>query len=97
MILAQETVIAIADAIGLILEVYTWLIIARAFISWVDPNPYNPIVGFLYSVTEPVLERARRIIPPVWGIDLSPIVVFFLIRILRQIVVGTLYGMAQGL
>ncbi len=94
---AQNTVLAVADVISLVLEVYTWLIVARALISWVDPNPYNPIVNFLYTVTEPVLERARRIIPLIGGIDFSPIAVLLLIIALRRIVVGALYGIAQGL
>ena len=94
---AQNTVIAVADVIDLILTVYSWLIVARAVISWVDPNPYNPIVGFLYSVTEPVLERARRVIPFIGGMDFSPIAVLILLFFIRRVVVETLYGIAQGL
>ncbi|WP_462137572.1 YggT family protein [Candidatus Mycalebacterium sp.] len=95
--LAQSTVIAIAEVVNLILTVYTWLIVARAVISWVDPNPYNPIVGFLYSATEPVLERVRRVIPFIGGMDFSPIAVLLLLIFLRRIIVGTLSGFAQGL
>ncbi|MGI9558927.1 MAG: YggT family protein [Thermodesulfobacteriota bacterium] len=94
---AQNIVLAVADVTGLILTVYTWLIVARAVVSWVDPSPYNPIVNFLYSATEPVLERARRVIPSLGGIDLSPLAVLFLLIALRRIVVATLYGIAQGL
>ncbi len=95
--LAQNTVIAIAEVVSLILTVYTWLIVARAVISWVDPNPYNPIVGFLYSVTEPVLERVRRVIPFIGGMDFSPIIVLLLLFFLRRVIAQTLYGIAQGL
>ncbi|QMU55902.1 MAG: YggT family protein [Candidatus Mycalebacterium zealandia] len=97
MMLAQNTVIAIAEVVSLILTVYTWLIVARAVISWVDPNPYNPIVGFLYSVTEPVLERVRRVIPFIGGMDFSPIIVLLLLFFLRRVIAQTLYGIAQGL
>ena len=95
--MAQGTIVALAQAVGLVLEIYSWLIIGRAIISWVDPNPYNPIVGFLYSVTEPVLERARRIIPLIGGIDLSPIAVLILIMFLKNLIVQNLYGIAGRL
>lgn len=95
--LAQNTVIAVAEVVSLILTIYTWLIVARAVISWVDPNPYNPIVGFLYSATEPVLAQARRVVPFIGGIDLSPIAVLLLLFFVRRVIVDTLYGIAQGL
>lgn len=97
MIVAQNTVLAVADVTGLLLTVYSWLIIARAVVSWVDPNPYNPLVGFLYSATEPVLERARRIVPMIGGVDLSPIAVLLLIMVAKRVIVETLYGIARGL
>jgi len=68
------------------LELYSWVLLARALMSWI-PNldPYNPVVQFLYQITEPVLEPVRRLIPPLGGmIDISIIVVFFAIFILRQ-------------
>ena len=58
---------ALATVLDLLLNVYMWIIVARAIISWVSPNPYNPIVNFLYMATEPVLRYARRIIPPIGG------------------------------
>ena len=97
MMIAQNTVMALAEVVGLILQIYLWLIVGRAIISWVDPNPYNPIVRFVYSVTEPVLEQARRIIPPLGGIDLSPIAVLLLIIFLRNLIVNSLYDFASRL
>jgi len=79
----MNTLCAILAAV---LELYSWVLLARALMSWI-PNldPYNPIVQFLYQITEPVLEPVRRIIPPLGGmIDISIIVVFFAIFILRQ-------------
>jgi len=75
---------AVAGVVDLLLNVYTYLIIGRAIISWVSPDPYNPIVRFLYTATEPVMRIARKIIPPIGGtLDISPIIVLVLIFILR--------------
>lgn len=84
---------ALASVINLILEVYMWIIIARAVISWVNPDPYNPIVRFLYSATEPVLYPIRRRLP-MMGIDFSPIIVIAAIVFLKMFVVATLNGLA---
>lgn len=59
--------------INLLLDAYIWIIIARALISWVNPDPHNPVVRFLHRVTDPVLDRLRRFIPPIGGMDLTPI------------------------
>ena len=82
---------AIAIIIHYILTIYMWLIIIRAVISWVNPDPYNPIVNFLYQVTEPVLYQIRRYLPfRGMAIDISPIVVFIIIIFLDRFLVGTL-------
>ena len=60
---------AIAEVVDILLSVYIWLIVGRAILSWVNPDPYNPIVRFLYSATEPVLGFARRYIPPIGGLN----------------------------
>ncbi len=88
---------AIAYVIELVLNIYMWIIIARALISWVNPDPYNPIVSFLYRATEPVLSRVRRIIPYLGGIDLSPLVVLLIIYFLKMFVVRSLYMLASGM
>ena len=67
---------AVAKVIDIGLSLYMWIIIARAVISWVNPDPYNPIVRFLNAVTEPVLYPIRRRLPiSLGGMDFSPIVV----------------------
>ena len=89
---------ALATVLDMLLNVYMWIIVARAIISWVSPNPYNPIVNFLYMATEPVLRYARRIIPPIGGtLDLSPILVLIAIVFLRQFLVQSLMQIAKGL
>jgi len=87
---------AAAEILYWVLEIYMWLIIARALISWVNPDPYNPIVRFLYNVTEPVLAYVRRRLPLVYGgFDLSPLAILAAIIFLKVFLVGTLmsYGM----
>ncbi len=88
---------AFAQILSMALTLYMWLIIIRALLSWVNPDPYNPIVRFLYQATEPVLYRARRIIPALGGIDISPIVVIFAIYFLKFFVVTTLLQVAAKL
>ena len=70
---------------------YMWIIIIRALLSWVNPDPYNPIVKFLHSITEPVLYRVRKAIPmPRMGLDLSPILIILAIIFLQTFLVGSL-------
>ncbi len=89
---------AAADVLNWVLVIYMWLIIARAILSWVNPDPYNPIVRFLYNVTEPVLSYLRRRLPLVYGgLDLSPLLVLGAIIFLKVFLVGTLYGYAAKL
>ena len=79
--------------VGWLLDVYSWIIIAAALISWVQPNPRNPIVVFLARVTEPVLEPVRRLLPP-WktgGLDLSPLIVLIVIQFVQRVVLPSLY------
>ena len=83
---------ALAEILNLGLTIYMWLIIARALLSWVNPDPYNPIVRFLYNVTEPVLGWVRRRVPMVFGgLDLSPILVLLAIVFLQKFLVATLW------
>ncbi|MGE5444025.1 MAG: YggT family protein [Ignavibacteriales bacterium] len=83
-------IMALAQVLHLLLNVYMLLIIVRAIISWVSPDPYNPIVNFLYRATDPVLRYVQRIIPPLGGIDLSPILVLIVIVFLDQFLIGSL-------
>jgi YggT family protein len=86
---------AIATLLDMVLSLYMWVIIIRALISWVNPDPYNPIVQFLYKVTEPVLAPIRRLLPTGRiGIDFSPLIVLFAIIFIKQALIATLHQMA---
>ena len=81
---------AVFEILALLLQLYGYVLLARALMGWI-PNldPYNPVVQFLYQITEPVLEPVRRLIPPLGGtIDISIIVVFFALMILQQMLQG---------
>jgi YggT family protein len=86
---------ALASILDVAINILWWLIIIRALISWVNPDPYNPIVRFLYTVTEPFLAPFRRIIPS-WrmGIDISPILAILALMFVRFFVVRTLYDLS---
>jgi YggT family protein len=72
-----------------------WIVIARAVLSWVNPDPYNPIVRFIHNVTEPVLYRIRSKIPVNFGgIDFSPIIVILIVIFLQNFVVNSLLRLA---
>lgn len=78
------------------LTIYTYIIIARALVSWVNPDPYNPIVQFLHKVTEPALYPFRRMMGSYgFGIDLSPLIVILIIYFLQSFLVKTLYQFAR--
>jgi YggT family protein len=89
---------AMASVLQLILTFYMWIIIARALISWVNPDPYNPIVRFLYNATEPLLYRVRRSLPVfAGGIDFSPLIIILLIYFLQAFLVQSLRDLALSL
>jgi YggT family protein len=83
---------ALANVLEVILTILYWLILVRALVSWVNPDPFNPIVQFLYKTTEPILYSIRRILPfqSGIGIDISPIIAFLLIIFLKSFLVKTL-------
>jgi len=83
--------IALANVLNFVLQLYMYVIIARAILSWINPDPYNPIVRFLYSITDPVLHAIRRRIPVFFGgIDFSPWVVVLTIMFLQKFLVPSL-------
>jgi YggT family protein len=86
----------IATILEGLLWLYFWILIIAALLSWVNPDPYNPIVRFLRAVTEPVLQQVRRRLPFVYaaGIDFSPLVVIVVIQLLQYVVVRSLYMLA---
>lgn len=82
---------AVAIVLNYALSFYMWIVIARAVLSWVNPDPYNPIVRFIHNVTEPVLYRIRTRIPVEFGgIDFSPIIVILGVVFLQNFVVSSL-------
>jgi YggT family protein len=98
MFVLGNLLVALASVIGLVLNLYMWIIIARAVISWVNPDPYNPIVRFLYSITDPVLLAIRRRLPLSFGgIDFSPVIVILAIFFLQTFLVSSLYVLAGRL
>ncbi|HWO43337.1 MAG TPA: YggT family protein [Candidatus Eisenbacteria bacterium] len=98
MFIIANFILAIAQILDYLLWAYMWIIIARAIISWVDADPGNPIVRFIYTLTDPVLERVRAVVPLVaGGFDLSPIVVWIAILFLRRFLVQSLYDLAYAL
>ena len=93
-------VIALAKVLGLVINLYTIIVIVAALISWVNPDPYNPIVRILHGLTQPAFRLVRRCLPRQLArmrIDISPIIVLLLLVILETVVVGPLYGLGRGM
>lgn len=90
-------IIAVAKLLNFVLSTYIWIVIARAVISWVNADPYNPIVRFLVQVTEPLLYRIRRVLPIMGGLDLSPMALILGILFLQSFLVPTLQQIGMSL
>ena len=87
--------VALANLVNLVIVAYIWIIIARAIVSWVSPDPYNPIVRFLYRVTEPVLRPVRERLPTSqMGLDFSPMIVILGLYVLKEYVIPWMLGLA---
>ncbi|MCM8819633.1 MAG: YggT family protein [Candidatus Omnitrophica bacterium] len=99
MFIISNFLIALAKVLELTLSMLWWLILIRAIISWVNPDPYNPIVLFLQKTTEPVLYPIRRFLPFTlkYGIDISPIIAFLLITFAKYFIVQTILDIAGKL
>ena len=88
---------AVFQVLHAILSIYFWIVIGRAVISWVNPDPYNPIVRFLYNATEPVFSRIRRILPLQFGgIDFTPIALLIIIGVLQNLLAQIQYKLTYG-
>ncbi|MDX2446333.1 MAG: YggT family protein [Desulfobacterales bacterium] len=89
---------AVAKVLDIVLLAFMWIVIARALLSWVNPDPFNPIVRFIHNATEPILYPIRRRIPiNMGGIDFSPILIFMAVIFLRTFLVSSLSRMAMSL
>ncbi len=97
MFMLGNFIMAIAKLIKFVLSAYIWVVIARAVISWVNPDPYNPIVRFLRQVTDPLLMHIRRYVPIMGGMDLSPMILILIIIFLQSFLVPTLQQLALNL
>lgn len=101
MFIAANFLVAIGKVLDIILTIYMYIIIARAVISWVNPDPYKPIVSILYRTTEPVLFQIRKRLPAMGGLDLSPLIVLLAIFFLQKFAVASIldlgYRMKLGI
>jgi YggT family protein len=90
---------AIAVILNTVLTLYFWIVIVSAVLSWVSPDPYNPIVRIIYNLTEPVFSWVRRVLPftMLGGIDLSPIIVLLVIQFLKIFLVQSISQMALNM
>lgn len=95
MFIIGNFILAIANVLDIVLGVYKWIIIIAAVVSWVNPDPYNPIVRFLYSVTEPALRPIRRLIGYRLGpIDISPLIAILIILFIQKFLISSLIEIA---
>ncbi len=99
MFVMQNFMVAVAGLVDFLLTAYMWMIIGRAIISWVNADQYNPIVRFLYEVTEPLLSRIRKLLPisSMGGMDFSPMILILAIIFLQNFLVPTLRQLAMGM
>ena len=99
MIVLANTLSAVALVFGSLLSLYFWIVIIAALLTWVRPDPYNPIVRALRTMTEPVFFRVRKWLPFTYssGMDFSPVVVLLAIELLNRIVVASLAQYAMTL
>ncbi len=94
----REIILAISQLVDLLFQLYIYVVIGRVLISWVNPDPYNPIVRFLRNATDPVLERMYRVIPLVFGgIDFTPMLLLLLLTFCQRVVKAGLIQLAFSL
>ena len=90
-------VLSVAEIVQLAIYVFLFSILIQVIMSWINPGSYNPLLGVLHSLNEPLLGPARRIVPPIGGLDLSPIVVMVALQLIAILVVGPLRQIAGTL
>lgn len=89
---------AVAQILSMIINIYVWIVIIAALISWVRPDPYNPIVQILYKLTEPLYAKIRSLIPTiVGGIDLTPFIVVLILQFINLFFIKLLFSLARSL
>ena len=97
MFVFSNLIFGVARVLDAVLNLYFWIVIVSAVLSWVNPDPYNPIVRILRNLTEPVFYRVRKWIPftYVGGLDLSPVVVLLAIQFINAVLIQSLYQFAM--
>ena len=98
MIVISTLIMAIANILNMITELYIWIVIIAALITWVRPDPYNPIVQILYRLTEPVYALLRRYIPTnIQGFDIAPLILILGLQFFKMFFIQLLFRFAQSL
>ncbi|MDP2927813.1 MAG: YggT family protein [Candidatus Omnitrophota bacterium] len=97
MFIPSNFISAVANILDVLLNIIYWLVIIRALISWVNPDPGNAIVQFLYKTTDPILEPIRRRLPLnfAFGIDISPIIVILAVMFLKSFLIKSLFDLSM--
>ncbi len=81
---------AVVGLVNLAFNVFIYAVIIQAILSWVNPDPYNPVYSLLTDLTEPILRPCRRLIPPIGGLDLSPLVALIALQVLKMLIIPPL-------
>ncbi|MFQ5708659.1 MAG: YggT family protein [bacterium] len=89
--------LAIANLLDIVLTLYMWMVIVRAVLSWINPDPYNPIVQLLIRSTEPALRRIRAFVPSFGGLDLSPMILILGLYLAESFLVSTFRDLALAI
>jgi len=98
MVVISTLIMAIANILNMIIGLYIWIVIISALITWVRPDPYNPIVQILYKLTEPVYALLRRYIPTnIQGFDIAPLILILGLQFFQMFFVQLLFKFAQSL
>lgn len=88
-------ILALAESLSLLLNIFLFSIIIQAIISWINPGSYNPVVGLLHQLTAPILSPIRRVIPPISGLDLSPMAAIIVLYLINLLFIHPLTDLAQ--
>ena len=88
---------SMAELLGLLFNIYMFSILFQVVLSWINPGAYNPAVSLIYSINEPLLAPARRLIPPLSGLDLSPVVVLLGLQLAKMLLLPPLLTWGQAL
>jgi YggT family protein len=98
MFIFGDILVALSKVLNIVLTFLWILVLARAILSWVNPDPYNPIVRFIHNITEPILFQVRKRLPSQFGgMDFSPLIVFLAIILIQEIIIHRLYVLGASI